>query len=172
MNFRPSRPWARRLAAAALVTGGLVASGATAASATTGQPAGNSGVTTITVPLTIISGRNASHGGNAVPDGTGVPVKGDCGTAQLSVRASNGTYDLTLFSTQGVIGSGSYAVSTNGIGAVIPTPGTISGRDSTIWSSSWKSVINAGASPSTATAVGFVNTARDICALVASAPWN
>lgn len=90
-------------------------------------------MTTVTVPLTIVS----THGGTVLADaakplGVGPPITGDCGTARMSVRASNATYDLTLFSTQGVIGSGSYAVTTGGIGAVVPTPGSISGRDSTI----------------------------------------
>lgn len=140
----------------------------------------DAGETTFTAPMTIQSdggpGTDAGNGAEAGPaihlEGAGRRVPGNCGFAQLTVRAATRGYDLVLLSTMGVIGRGFYTVYTNGVFNV-PTAGGIHGEDSILWSTRPRSTLfGPGIHPTRAYAFGTVFTARAICGFVVSAPWN
>jgi hypothetical protein len=108
--------------------------------------------------------------GKVITNGTGQSV-GDCGLAQLILHAGASTYNLTLFSSAGGMGVGSYSVYTNGLFQV-PTPGGIN-ANSAAWTSRTQRVLDPGLFASVGWVSGWVWTANDgPCGYVVYAPWN
>lgn len=151
--------------AAALAVTVPATAGATTTAVTPRLPAQTSA--TVTVPMTLPSASTS----NVHTDGTSGQVPGTCGFSKLDTNASARQYDLTLYSTAGTIGAGSYTVATNGF-ASLEQPGVINGRDSTIWSSGWTSLVDPGSGPTTASLTGFVFVSQGVCGFSLSAPWN
>jgi hypothetical protein len=80
--------------------------------------------------------------GKGLSNGTGQTV-GGCGLAQLILHAGASSYLLTLFSSAGGMGVGTYSVFTHGLFQV-STPGTINANGATAWISHTQRVLDPG----------------------------
>ena len=151
--------WTARSAALAGIVAMALATAGSAGAAPTSD-------TVITVPMTWSAASSTVH-----PDGTSGRVPGTCGFAKFDTRASTRQYDLTLWSTAGAMGTGSYGVTTNGIGAV-EQPGVVNAGGRALWSSNWQTVLVPGFGPKTANLTGFVLLGNGVCGFSLSAPWT
>jgi len=142
---------------------GVVAMTMAAAGSALAAPAPD---TTITIPMTWSDASTTVH-----PDGTSGRVPGTCGFAKFDTKAATRQYDLTLWSTAGAMGAGSYGVGTDGIGAV-QQPGVINAGGRALWSSNWQTVLVPGLNPKTANLTGFVLLGNGICGFSLTAPWT
>lgn len=122
---------------------------------------------TLTVGMTTLpAGRET-----VAPDGQGPRYTLNCGTAQLTVTASNRQYLLVLNSSRGAITWGSFTISTDGFLSVPNPPrGVVTGR---ALSSNAGSVLIPGINVHNAFAGGTVLTSDgSLCFFVVNAPWN
>jgi hypothetical protein len=139
---------------------GVSANAANAASAPVSRAAAATPQHVASAPLSVVT-----------PDGQGVPVTLDCGTAQLIVTASNHVYQLILRSTKGVIIGGTYTVSTNGLGD-IPVVGFVK-VNGTATSVTTAGIPVPGINIGNAFANGAVETSQGwTCLFSVSAPWT
>jgi hypothetical protein len=124
-------------------------------------------VLVIKAPMT----RGTIHDGKFIPTGNG-RSSGDCGVSTLILHAGASTYNLTLFSTQGGMGVGSYSVYTDGF-LQIATPGAFNANGATAWTSKTQRVLDPGLGASVGWVSGWVWTANEgPCGYVVSALWN
>lgn len=152
--------WIGRLSALAGAAAVALATGTSAEAATAGD-------TTLTIPMTWLPAGTAT----AHPDGTSGRVPGTCGFAKFDTRASTKQFDLTLWSTVGALGAGSYTVSTDGIG-MAEQPGIVNANGRSLWSSQWQILLDPGLNPSTARLTGFVFGGGGVCGFSLTAPWT
>jgi hypothetical protein len=152
-------------AAILLGTGAMAAQSAAAATHPLAPRTGRTEVVTVHMhPVKV------AHG-HMITGDTGTS-RGDCGLAQLILHASTSTYLLTLFSTQGGMGVGTYSVNTDGFLSVA-TPGGINAGGATAWTSHTQRVLDPGLGASIGWVSGWVWTANaGPCGYVVTARWN
>lgn len=158
------------VAATLLGTGAMAAQSAAAATRPLAPRTGPGRTEVITVHMHPVKVTN----GHMVTGDTGDTgrANGDCGLAQLILHAGASTYLLTLFSSQGGMGVGSYSVNTDGFLSV-PTPGGINANSATAWTSHTQRVLDPGLGASIGWVSGWVWTANDgPCGYVVTARWN
>jgi len=105
----------------------------------------------------------------SAPNGTGVPITLDCGTAQLTVNGNTHRFLISLKSTRGIITGGFYSINTDGFGNVIQT-GFISSQNS-VTSRTLGTILVPGLNIHAALASGVVITSQTTCSFIITAPW-